>query len=106
MSEDPTTQRPPVSGIIGLVAVIVGVVAMAVSFVVGIGVALQASGNGALPYEIAFLVGLALVIGAIALAIVHAVRGQGALLAVFTIAIGAVPLLTVIGGLLFALVGH
>ena len=106
MSTDPTTQRPSVSGMIGLIAVIVGVVAMAVSFVVGIGVALQGSGNEALPCEIAFFVGLALVIGAIILAIVHAVRGQGLLMAVFTIAIGAVPLLTVIGGLLFALVGH
>ena len=96
---------PPTRGVIGLVAVIVGTIAMAWSFVIGVGVALEDGSGGALAYEIVFIVGLALVIAAIVLAIIAIVRARSVLLATITIAIGAVPVLTILGGGLFALVG-
>ena len=63
----------------------------------------EGGGTGALPWEILFLVAAVLVLAALTLAIAHVVRRETVLLSVITIVVGAVPVLAILGGLIFAL---
>ena len=83
-------------GVIPLIAAIVGVAAMSWAFVTGISTALSGGGNGALPYEIVFIVAAVVVLAALVLAIVNLVKGNSRALAVVTIIVALVPLVAVI----------
>lgn len=86
------TQR----GVIPLIAAIVGGAVMAIAFVFGIPAALDGGGSGSLVYQILFLVGAALVLAAMVMAIVQLVRGRSRALAVVTLLVTLAPVLTVV----------
>ncbi|MFM9876701.1 MAG: hypothetical protein ACKVOG_02465 [Rhodoglobus sp.] len=83
-------------GVIPLVAAILGVIALAWAFVTGISAALSGGGNGALPYEIVFIVAGVVVLAALIMAIVNLARGRSRVLAVVTIIVALVPIIAVV----------
>lgn len=83
-------------GIVPLLLVIVGTLAMVLSFPAGISAALDGSGAGALLYQVIFLVGMILVLASLIVAVVNLVRGNARVLAAITIAIAFVPLIAVV----------
>ena len=83
-------------GVIPLIAAIVGVAAMSWAFVTGISAALSGGGNGALPYEIVFIVAAVVVLAALVMAIVSLAKGGSRALAIVTIIISALPLIGIL----------
>ena len=83
-------------GVIPLVAVVLGVIAMAWAFVTGISAALSGGGSGALPYEIVFIVAAVVVFVALIMAIVNLARRRSRVLAVVTIIVALVPIIAVV----------
>ncbi len=83
-------------GVIPLVAAIVGASLMAWGFVSGISAALEASGNGAGLWVGVFLLGAALALAALIIAIVRLVKGGSKPLAWATIVIALLPIVGVV----------
>jgi hypothetical protein len=86
------TQR----GVIPLIAAILGGAVMAFSFAFGIPAALDGGGSGSLVYQVLFLVGAALVLAALVMAIVQLARGRSRVLSVVTLLVAIAPIATVI----------
>ncbi|MDP3207533.1 MAG: hypothetical protein Q8M65_00145 [Rhodoglobus sp.] len=83
-------------GVIPLVAALIGVAALGWSFVTGIAAALSGGGSGALPYEIIFIVALAVVLASAVLAIINLVKKRSMALGVLTLVVVAGPVIGVI----------
>ncbi len=83
-------------GVVSLFAAIVGASLMAWGFVSGISAALDGSGNGAGLWVGVFLLGAALVLAALIIAIVRLVKGGSKPLALATIVIAALPIAGVV----------
>ena len=96
MTETTTASAAPVRGVPALIGAIVSAIAVPVSFVFGIGAALDGSGSGAAAFQVIFIVGLALALAAIVISIVHLVRGARKLLPILTIVIALLPFVGVL----------
>jgi hypothetical protein len=90
--ESPT--RVPAT--IALLLAVVGAGAMAWSFVNGISAALDASGSGATPYIIVFLVAAVLVLAALVISIVCLARGLARGIALIALLVSIAPIVAVI----------
>ena len=82
--------------LVPLITAILGGAVMAFSFVFGIPAALDGGGSGSIVFQVLFLVGGALVLAAMVMAIVQLVRGRARALAVVTLLVTLAPVLTVI----------
>lgn len=81
---------------IALVLAVVGAAGMAWSFVTGISAALDASGSGATPYVVVFLIAAALVVAALVISIVCLARGLARGIAGLALLIAVAPVVAVI----------
>lgn len=91
MTDSTPASTAPLRGVPALIGAIVSAILVPVSFVYGIGAALNGSGTGAGVFEVLFFVGLALGLAAIVISIVHLVRGARKLLPILTILIALLP---------------
>jgi len=91
-----TPTNSPTRGVIGLVAAILGTALVAFSFVNGISSALDGNSDGAGGFVALFLLGAALVLIALALAIIRVIRGHARVLSIITIVVAAIPIGTAI----------
>ena len=81
---------------IALVLAVVGAGAMAWSFVNGISAALDASGSGATPYIVVFLVAAVLVLAGLVISIVCLARGLARGIALLALLVSIAPIVAVI----------
>lgn len=81
---------------IALILAVVGAAAMAWSFVNGISAALDASGSGATPYIVVFLVAAVLVLAALVIGIVCLARGLARGIALLALLVSLAPIVGVI----------
>lgn len=81
---------------IALLLAALGAVGMSWSFVSGVSAALDASGSGATPYVVMFLVSAALVLAAVVLSIVCLARGLARGIAGLALVVALVPLAAVV----------
>ncbi len=88
----PEVRQPRGRGIVGLVAALLGTALMAFSFVNSIGTALDGNSDGAGGFVALLLLGAALVLIALAVAIVRVARGQARVLSIATIVVAAIPI--------------
>jgi hypothetical protein len=89
MSTTPAAR--PARGVIALIGAIVAAVLVPVSFVYGIGAALDGSGTGSAIFQVLFILGLALAFAAIVISVVNLVRGAPKVLPVLTIVVALLP---------------
>ena len=87
----PSTTTRPARGVIPLIAAIVAVVLVPVSFVFGISAALSGSGSGSVLFQVLFIVGLLLALAALVIAIVRLARGASKALPIATIIVALLP---------------
>lgn len=83
-----TTSR----GVIPLLAAIIAAIVVPLSFLFGIGAALDGSGSGSALFQVLFIVGLLLALAAIVISIVRLAKGAAKLLPVLTIVVALLPL--------------
>ena|SRR5687768_16310097 len=94
----------PAIGLIGLIAVIVGMILTVVGFLGGIDAALNGSGSGAAFYTTIFFVGGVLALAGLVFAIVRLVQRRNLVLSIITIVLALLPVVAVFA-LRFAAVG-
>ena len=78
-------------GVIALVGAIVAAILVPLSFVFGIGAALDGSGSGSALFQVLFIVGLALALASIVISIVRLARRSPKALPILTIVIALLP---------------
>jgi hypothetical protein len=81
---------------IALILAVLGAAAMAWSFVNGISAALDASGSGATPYIVVFLVAAVFVLAALVISIVCLARGLARGIALIALLVSIAPIVAVI----------
>ena len=93
---DAAPSRSPLWGIIALAAQPIGIVLMVVGFVFGIDAALNSASGDSSIYIALFLLGGALVLAGLAIAVVRLVQRRTVLLGVLTIVLALIPIVFVI----------
>jgi hypothetical protein len=83
-------------GVIPLVAAILGVIGLGWAFIRGIDAALSGSGSGAMLFEVIFIVAALVIVSALITAIVNLARGRSRVLAVITIVVALLPVLSIV----------
>ncbi len=97
MSDTDTYVSPSrVPATIALLLAVIGAAAMAWSFVNGVSAALDASGSGAGPYVVVFLIAAALVLAALVISIVCLARGLARGIAALALIVSLAPVVAVI----------
>jgi hypothetical protein len=86
----------PAFGLIGLFAVIIGIVLMVVGFLAGLDAAFSGNGPVASIYTGVFILGSLLVLGGLISAIVRVVKGRTRALSIVTIVLSLLPIVAVI----------
>lgn len=81
---------------IALLLAVLGAAAMTVSFLLGVPAALDASGTGATPFIVVFLIGAGLVVAAFVIAIVCLVRGLARGIATLALLVALAPIVAVV----------
>ena len=90
MTETSSPTRPS-RGVIPLIGAVVAAIVVPVSFVFGIGAALDGSGSGAGFFQVLFILGFALALAAIVMSIVALVRGAAKPLPILAIVVALLP---------------
>lgn len=81
---------------IALLLAVIGAAGMAWSFVVGVSAALDASGSGATPYVVVFLIAAVLVLAGLVISIVCLARGLARGIAALALLVAIAPIVAVI----------
>lgn len=83
-------------GVIPLIAALVGVGLMSLSFLFGISAALEGNGTGAGLWQVVFVIAAVLVLASLVLAIINLVRKRSIVVSVITAIVAIAPFIVVI----------
>lgn len=78
-------------GVVPLVAAVLAIIGMYLSFVAGVTAALDGSGDGSLLWQVVFIVAGLVVVAALVLAVINLVTKRSVVLGIITIAVCLVP---------------
>lgn len=84
-------------GVIPLIAALVGVGLMSLSFLSGISAALEGNGSGAGLWQVLFVLAAVLVLASLVLAIINLVRKRSIVVSIITFVVALAPFVVVIG---------